>query len=135
MKKYIPFLLILIILTACTTRATSLIGTWKLVSYGPPDLMTAAIPDAEATLTFGEDGTVGGSGGCNSLGGEYEVTANTITFSDLTSTLMACEEPLMAQEGAVTQVLSGTADFELNDQTLTIVGDGMTLVFTSVPAQ
>lgn len=135
MKKYIPFLLILIILTACTTRATSLIGTWKLVSYGPPDSMTAAIPDAEATLTFGEDGTVGGSGGCNSLGGEYEVTANTITFSDLTSTLMACEEPLMAQEGAVTQVLSGTADFELNDQTLTIVGDGMTLVFTSVPAQ
>ena len=135
MKKYIPFLLILIILTACTTRATSLIGTWKLVSYGPPDSMTAAIPDADATLTFGEDGTVGGSGGCNSLGGEYEVTANTITFSDLTSTLMACEEPLMAQEGAVTQVLSGTADFELNDQTLTIVGDGMTLVFTSVPAQ
>ena len=135
MKKYIPFLLILIILTACTTRATSLIGTWKLVSYGPPDSMTAAIPDADATLTFGEDGTVDGSGGCNSLGGEYEVTANTITFSDLTSTLMACEEPLMAQEGAVTQVLSGTADFELNDQTLTIVGDGMTLVFTSVPAQ
>jgi heat shock protein HslJ len=97
--------------------------------------MTASVPDADATLTFGEDGIVSGSGGCNSLGGEYEVNNQTITFSNVTSTLMACDEPRMAQEGAVTQVLSSTAEFEIDGNTLTIVGDGIALVLTSVPTE
>jgi heat shock protein HslJ len=135
-KKYIPFLLILtIILSACTTQKSSLTGTWKLVSYGSPDAMTTAVPEASATLTFAEDGTVGGSGGCNSLGGTYEVNGQTVRFSDVTSTLMACDEPRMAQEDAVTRVLSDSAEFETEGQTLTIVGNGITLVFAAVPAQ
>lgn len=134
MKKYVPFLLILsIMLSACTTEASSLTGAWKLVSYGSPDSMTNALPDADATLTFDDDGTVTGSGGCNSLGGAYEVSGRTITFSDISSTLMACDDAYMAQEGAVTQVLSGTAEFEIEDQTLTLAGNGMSLVFTSLP--
>lgn len=135
MKKYIPFVLILgFLLAACTTEAPSLTGTWKLVSYGPSDSMTAAVPDADASLTFGNDGTVTGSGGCNSLGGTYEVSDQTISFNDISSTLMACEDARMAQEGAVTQVLSGTAQFEIKDRTLTLTNAGMTLVFTSAPA-
>jgi putative lipoprotein len=97
--------------------------------------MTAAVPDADATLTFSDDGTVTGSGGCNSLGGTYEADDKTVTFSEVTSTLMACDEARMTQEGAVTQVLSGTAQFEIKDQTLTLVNNGMTLVLTSVPAE
>jgi putative lipoprotein len=135
-KKYIPILLILIILlSACTAQAASLTGSWKLVSYGPPDAMTAAVPDAEATLTFADDGRVTGSGGCNSLGGVYEVNGQTITFSNITSTLMACDDARMAQEGAVTRVLSGRAEFEIEDQTLTLVKDGITLVFAAAPTE
>lgn len=136
MKKYVPFLLILaIILSACTTQAASLTGKWKLISYGPAESMTEAVPDADATLTFSDDGTVAGSGGCNSLGGEYTLEDNQITFGALTSTLMACDEARNAQESAVMQVLTSTAEFAIEDQTLTITNNGMALVFTSVPME
>ena len=49
----------------------------------------------------------------------------------LASTLMACSEPLMAQEGIVFQVLNGTVSFEIKGETLTISNDGMVLVFTA----
>lgn len=132
MKKLISLLILLSLFTvACRTEASSLTGTWKLVSYGPSNAMTNAVPDAEATLTFNEDGTVGGNSGCNSFGGTYEVNGQTVTFSEMTSTLMACDEPRMSQEGAVTQVLSGSAQFEIQDQTLTLVNGDMNLVFTA----
>ena len=136
MKKYIPFLLAFsIILAACASESTSLTGKWDLVSYGPTESLTAALPDSDASLTFAEDGTVSGSGGCNSLGGNYTVDGNAISFSDLTMTLMACDGALMEQEGAVTQVLSGTAQFEIKDGTLTIMNNGIELVLTAVPAE
>jgi heat shock protein HslJ len=89
------------------------------------------VTDARAKLTFGKDGTVGGSGGCNSLGGTYKVDGSQITFSDITSTLMACDDVRMAQESAVTQVLSGTATYEIDGNTLTLTNNDMVLVFTS----
>lgn len=136
MKKYIPFLLILaIILSACTSRADSLTGTWKLVSYGSTESMTAALPDADASLTFAEDGTVSADSGCNSLGGKYTREGDQVRFTDMAATLMACEDERMAQESAVFQVLSGTAQFKTEDQTLMIVNNGMALVFTSAPAE
>jgi heat shock protein HslJ len=135
-KKYAFILLILtIFLSACTSPANPLARQWKLVSYGPAEAMTTAVPDADATLTFAEDGTVAGSSGCNSLSGEYTVEGSQITFNALTTTLMACDEPRMDQESAVTQVLNGTADYGIEDQTLTINHDGMLLVFTSVSAE
>ena len=136
MKKYVPFLLMLVvILSACTTPSFSLTGKGKLIAFGPAGSTTAAVPDADATLTFGEDGTVNGSSGCNSIGGEYTVDGNQLTFGPITSTLMACDEPRSTQESAVTQVLSDTAEFEIEDQTLTLTNDGVVLVFTAVPAE
>ena len=122
----------LLLASACTPQKSSLVGTWKLTAYGPTGALTPAVTDAEATLTFGDDGTVGGSGGCNSLGGKYEVKGSQITFSDITSTLMACEDPRMAQEAFVTQVLSGTAEFEIENNTLTLTNNDKVLVFTAV---
>jgi heat shock protein HslJ len=135
MKKYVLCLLIFImILSACASQDTGLIGNWKLTAYGPPDSVTPAVSDAEATLTFG-DGTVTGNSGCNSLGGEYEVDDDQITFGAITSTLMACDDARMAQESAVTQVMSGTADFEIEGQTLTITNNELVLVFSALPGE
>ena len=134
MKKYMLYLFMLgMILSACASQDVGLIGKWELTAYGPPDSITPAVSDGDATLTFSDDGTVGGSGGCNSLGGEYEVDGNTITFGGITSTLMACDDARMAQEGAVTQVLSGTAEFEIEGQTLTITNGDVVLVFAVIP--
>lgn len=136
MKKYSRFLLMLvIILSACTTQAASLTGKWKLTAYGPVESLTPAVADAGASLTFRDDGKVTGSGGCNSLGGEYTLKDNQITFSALTSTLMACDDARSTQESVVMQVLTSTAEFEIQDQTLTITNNGIVLVYSSAPME
>jgi heat shock protein HslJ len=136
MKKYIPILLVIIlILSACTSQTSQLSGKWKLIAYGPLESMTPAIKDVDASLTFGDDGTVTGSGGCNSLGGKYDVKDKQITFEEVTSTLMACDEAVMTQEAIVTQVLTNTAEFEIEDQTLAITNNGMVLVLSAVSSK
>ena len=136
MKKYVPLLLIFVfVFSACSSQPTALDGDWKLIAYGPAESMTPAVTDVEATLTFGNDGTITGNDGCNSIGGKYEVEGKKITFSDLTSTLMACDDARMNQEGAFTQVLNGTAEYEIDDQTLAITNNGMVLVFSPASAK
>lgn len=62
------------------------------------------------TVKFGEDGRVGGFGGCNTYGGSFGETDGKITFGDIISTMMACLDPKSgAQEGALYAALKGTA--------------------------
>ena len=129
-RKLYLLILFVLILSACAAQSSSLQGTWKLTQYGSPESMIPAVEDADATLNFADDGTVSGSGGCNSLGGEYEVKGSEITFGPITSTLMGCEEPRMTQESFVTQVLTGTAQYEIEDDTLTITNNDRVLVFS-----
>ena len=133
MKRNLIILLFLsLLVTACASgKSATLAGTWKLTAYGPKDSPSPAVPDAEAMISFGNDGTVGGNGGCNSLGGTYEVDGKEIEFSEITSTLMACDDARMAQEGTVTQVLSGTAEYAIDGNTLTLTNEDTVLVFTS----
>jgi len=132
--KRILFLLIFLslFLSACGGgQAASLAGTWKLSAYGPKETPTPAVTGAEATLTFDKNGSVTGNGGCNSMGGSYKVDDHKITFSEIISTLMACDDARMAQEGAVAKVLSGTATYELKDNTLTLTNGDTVLIFAS----
>src|SRR5260221_4323279 len=98
----------LFVLAACSPSgpgAASLPGTnWKLVSYGPASMPQDAAADIETHLTFGGDGTLSGSMGCNSFSGTYNVQDDShITFGAIISTLMACADPQMAQERSAFQ--------------------------------
>jgi heat shock protein HslJ len=131
MKRYLIMLLLLnVLISGCTSKqAAPLEGTWKLTAYGPKETPSPAVTDAEATLTFDGKGNVTGNGGCNSLGGTYKVEGDKITFNDVISTLMACDDVRMAQEGAVTQVLSGTVEYTIEDNTLTLTNQDNVLIF------
>lgn len=135
MKKYLLILLIVgLAVTACSARneepAASLIGSWKLTSYGSVGAPQPAVEDTEAGITFNEDGTVAGNSGCNGFGGNYTVDSDQLTFSEIVSTLMACEEPLMSQEGAVLKVLTDAATYKIEGNTLTLTNNDMVLVLT-----
>ena len=133
MKKYLlTILVICLAISACSSKkeapSSSLIGSWKLTSYSHADVLTPAVSGTEAGLTFNDDGTMTGNSGCNGLGGNYKVESDQVTFSEVVSTLMACDEPRMAQEGAFHQVLTETATFNIEGNTLTITNNDYVLV-------
>jgi heat shock protein HslJ len=92
---------------------------------GPPGSETPVVPGSSVTLQFEVDGQVGGSGGCNSYGGQYEVQDNTISFSQVMSTLMACaDESVNQQEQQYFQALQTAGRFEVTGDQLTIWYNG-----------
>ena len=125
-KLLFPVLCLLVgsvVLAACASNKTSpdLSATnWKLVSYGPVSDQTLAAPGIDTLLKFGADGKVGGNLGCNSFGGDYTQKGDQVTFGPLISTLMACQEPQMSQEGISFAILTGTVNLTINGDSLTI---------------
>jgi heat shock protein HslJ len=110
--------------------STSIVGSWRLASYGSGDTISTALADVEADLTFKEDGTVTGTSGCNEFGGSYTVEGDQITFNDIVSTLKLCDTPIMDQEEAMQQVLTGTATYQIEGNSLTITNQDRVLVLT-----
>ena len=85
------------------------------------------------TVKFGEDGRVGGFGGCNTYGGSFGETDGKITFGDIISTMMACLDPRAgAQEGALYAALKGTATFApgTDGKVLLTAGNGTQIELT-----
>lgn len=71
-------------------------------------------------LSFGDDGRLSGSTGVNRLMGRYEVGEGAVTFGPLATTRMAGPPELMAQEQAVTGVLSGEVAYAVAGDRLTL---------------
>jgi len=140
MKKHLLILFVIsLAVSACSAQSTEqspeassdpapLIGTWKLTAYGPVNAPVPAVEGIEAGLTFKEDGTVSGSSGCNGLGGDYNVEGDQVTFGEFVSTLMACDDPIMAQEEVAHKVMTGTASYIIEGETLTITNNDNVLV-------
>jgi heat shock protein HslJ len=104
----------------------ALIGTtWTLDTIIEGEV--ASTPASEATLVFAADGTVSGSTGCNSMFGNYSETGG---FTQMGSTKMACEEPIMAQETLVNEILGSDATLTIEGAMLTIADlEGRALVY------
>ena len=102
--------------------------SWVLMAYRK----TRPISGTTITATF-EDGQVRGSAGCNSYGGSYQVSGDTITVSAVAITEMACLEPegVMEQELLFVEFLTDAQTFRLADgQLQTFRPDGEALTFT-----
>jgi len=63
---------------------------------------------------------VSGSAGCNSYGGAFQYNAGTLTFTNLVTTLMACEESVNAQETAYMGALMAATSYQVNGNQLVI---------------
>ena len=83
---------------------------WKLESATDAQgkRIDALFPGSDRALTLSfEAGKVGVSGGCNRIGGSYETDAQgKLKIGSLQSTLMACDEPLMKADKAVSDLLA-----------------------------
>jgi heat shock protein HslJ len=103
---------------------------WQLVSIDGE----AVVAGSTVTLNFDEENSAGGSGGCNSYGTSYTIEGNSISFSMIASTMMAClEEAVTEQEVAYLAALQGATRFEIVDNQLVITSsEGEMLVYEPI---
>jgi heat shock protein HslJ len=86
------------------------------------------VPDSQIQITF-EDGRIGISAGCNSMGSQYRVEGGVLSVGDMITTEMACEPPLMAQDAFISNFVPNTT-LTLDGDTLTMAKDAVTLTLT-----
>lgn len=131
------FIIILVLLmsvpAAFAQQDNPLAGTaWRLVSINGAELM----PGTEITLLFENEGSAGGSSGCNFYGVDVAVEqGNSIRFTQAISTAMAClDEGVMEQESAYLQALEAVATYAVRDgQRVLVAENGDELVFDVLP--
>lgn len=134
-RHYLWLLWILLLLAGCIgpgglKPADPLNGTrWELAQLGGD----VAMAGVEVTLQF-DAGQAGGSAGCNSYGGAYEIKGHDLAFEPLHSTLMAClDEAVTAQEGNYLRALGQTSTWEFKGQRLYLYNAArQSLVFAAV---
>jgi heat shock protein HslJ len=83
--------------------------SWQLLGLGP----NGALEGSQPTLTFGPDGKVSGSGGCNTYTGTVTTSGMAIKFSGLaTGTKKSCTDEQNAQEATYLKALGQAQTFE-----------------------
>ena len=90
---------------------------WTLVALkgGEPD------PGPAVTLRFEEEGTLGGSDGCNRYHGTFSVDGSKIQISPkMAMTMVACPEPLAVRARAYTGALDLAAAFAIEGNRLSL---------------
>jgi putative lipoprotein len=127
MKSLLTLLLLGAVAAGCASSgrlgdATGAVGpTWTLVALGDD------APEAEATLTFGDDGRVFGTTGCNRYFGSFALAYDgALTLTGVGSTRMACPPAEMAPETRFLDALNGA-------ERVVVTGDRLVLVTTGGP--
>lgn len=133
-------LALMALMAACTTAnqdpplapGSTLPGTeWELVSLNG----NALIEGKEITLRFGE-GSLEGSGGCNTYGGSYTASEDSLSLSGVYWTEMACSEPkgVMDQEQAYFQALNAAAGYRVDGDRLELYDEAGVQILAFVAA-
>jgi copper homeostasis protein (lipoprotein) len=104
-----------------THADSSLRGTyWKLVRLGDSPVSVGA-RQREAHLILANDALrVSGSGGCNSLTGGFELKGDSLRFSGVAATMMACPEG-MDQERRFLEALGQVARYRIRGSHLDLL--------------
>ena len=96
--------------------------SWLLVAHRDGNRLIDSAPAPRPARFRLEQGRIAGSAGCNLIGGSYTLSDTSLSFkANLTSTMMACPEPLMKQEQAVSVALTRVASYRLDGETLELL--------------
>ena len=137
MRTLLPLLLLSLLAAGCVSTGAlgadpgQAVGpTWQLVSLG------ADAPAAEATITFGDDGRVFGTTGCNRFFGSYDLASDgSLTLTQVGSTRMACPPAEMAQETRFLAALNGAQRVVVTGDRLALTTTGGGLTFEAMPSE
>jgi heat shock protein HslJ len=101
---------------------TSLVGTeWQVIGYNNgSQAVVSVIIGTEMTATFGEDGSMTGTAGCNNYIASYELEGDAISIGPAATTRMFCGEPegIMEQETQYLAALETAATYRIDGDRL-----------------
>ncbi|GAA2790303.1 hypothetical protein GCM10019017_39680 [Streptomyces showdoensis] len=109
-----------------------LVGTTWTVDSLLSGTTAASLPagsEGKAKVTFGKDGRLTGSLGCNRVTAPAEISAETITLGAIATTRMICTGPEMDLETRLYESLDGPLGYRVDHRTLTVTdadGQGFT---------
>jgi heat shock protein HslJ len=106
---------------------------WRILAYRSDEGLTPVErpqPGQAPPQLWFADGLISGNVGCNSFSGAYTLDGNRLTVdSRLATTMMACEEPVMALEQAITTHLAAVASYRQAGSRLELLdAEGNTLI-------
>ena len=107
------------------------VGTWQATGLLRGDAFESPVAGAELTATFGADGSLSGSSGCNTYRATYTTDKGAIEITAPSATRMACAEPagVMEQEAAYLAALPAAVRFGADGHSLELLSaDGTRLV-------
>jgi heat shock protein HslJ len=121
--KRVLIALALAVACACEQKVapvTPPVGLWN-TTWRLEDLGGIGVTDnAEVTLEFPEQGKAAGHGTCNRYFATVAVTGDTIRFSAIGATRMACPEALANQEANYLKALESAESFVIEGNSLAI---------------
>lgn len=104
-----------------------LLGTkWVVDTIVEREAASSVPAGVEAYLTFEDGKSFRGNTGCNGMGGNSVVDEprSTITFSEVITTKMACDDDRMRVERAVLATLDGDVRYQIDADVLRLDGSG-----------
>lgn len=103
--------------------------TWTVDTILGGDAASSVPDGAVATLVFTDGGRVDINSGCNTGGGTYELTNDTITIGEIITTLRACGGADAQLESAVLAVINaGDVEYAIDAGSLTLIAGDQGLV-------
>ncbi len=104
--------------------SNELAGTsWKVTGVNRNGGVETSALTEKLTADFGKDGTVSGDGGCNRFTGKYTQDGTTIAITDVGSTMMGCEQDVMALETDYLAALQKATSAKVSGTTLELRDD------------
>lgn len=70
--------------------------------------------NSRVTLLFSNDGRIAGRASCNRMNGRYKAAGDSLTFSGLGTTRMACPDSLMEQEQRFLDTLESVQTYAIS---------------------
>jgi heat shock protein HslJ len=101
-------------------------GDWTVENIDSKPTMK----EHKASLSFGTDAELSGSGSCNRYFGSYALSGEGLAISGIGSSMMMCEQPIMDQEARFLDTLRNTQRFEITpDGRLSLLAkDGRSII-------
>lgn len=118
---------------APTATSTNYESSWRLRSGQGPDGAVTLVEGADISLVIA-DGNASGRAACNSYAGSVEISGSSFQAGGFGMTEMGCDPRVTRSQDAYMAALSAVDTIERAGDTLTLSGDGVELVFESVPS-